>query len=300
MLGNANQLIITALIGLDAIDRGIITKAPENFPASWNPINCSTSARRSRVLILDMCLVRAADALDTYSHLVNRKPFLFKSADMKSELDGAGRSVIKKFNVFEKHIPIGDQVLSALIATMISWRNKAVHSEDRSGLNNIYRVVLENNAEDILKRFSGLNSSILIEGYSKNRTPHHKEVASFIKATHQYVQAVDANLLKTLDQERYLKELIWTGVCEIDSKNRFDDSKRKRQIHNKWGKSLCRKKNAVLGFLQRKGLSSKVPETKEPYVVFKDRIIKDVILMSPEQVYQWAKPTALGINQKNA
>ena len=293
MLGNANHLIITAMIGLDAISKKIITSVPENFPVSWNPRDCSNSANRSRILILEMALVRAVDSLDTYLLRANRKPFLIQSTNFKSEMDGAGRSVSKRLKVIEQHIPIGDQISSSLVATMIRWRNKAVHSEDKDELDNIHREILEKNANEISERFSGLNTNILIDGYSENRKPRLKEVASFISATHQYVQAVEANLLKHLDPEQYLKELIWLGVCESDCDDGFDNVKRKRLIHSKWGKNLDRKKNAVIGFLQHKGLSSNVPEIGKPYVAFENSILEKVIQMAPEEVYQWTKPSAL-------
>lgn len=241
-----------------------------------------------------MSLVRAVDALDTYMLWANRKPFLIQCTKIKSEIDGAGRSVSKRLNVLEQHIQIGDQILSALIATMIKWRNKAVHSEDRDELEDIHQEALEKNAEKISERFRGLDTNILIDGYSNNRRPHHKEVASFINATHKYVRAIDANLLEILVPEQYMKELVWVGICETDCDDGFDNGKRKRLIHSKWGHSLHRKKKkSVLGFLQRKGLSSELPKTNESYVVFEDRLLEGLISMTPDDVYQWAKPSVL-------
>ena len=164
-LGNANHHIVTAMVGLDAIERGIVTEAPDGFPARWNPRSQSTSARRSRRLILEMALVRSVDALDTYFSWTNRKPFLIQDKKFKAELDGMGRSVSGKFRAFERYAKPSDDVLSALVATSIGWRNKAVHSQDEDRLRYQVVVVLEQNAEEIRDRFRGLEVDELLDGY---------------------------------------------------------------------------------------------------------------------------------------
>lgn len=290
MLGNANHLIITTMVGLDAIDRGIVSSAPGNFPAVWNPKDCSASAQRSRILILDMGLVRAVDALDAYMMWANRRPFLIQSSDFKSDMDGTGRSVSKRFQVFEQHTLPKDHILSALVATTIRWRNKAVHSEDRVELNPIYHQTLEENEEEISNRFRGLETSILLRGYANNRSPHLKEVTSFINAMHQYVRAIDASLLEVLDSEQYLKEMIWAGICKTNREAGSNRREQMRLIHNKWGKSLDRKKQAVEGFLRHEGLSYDKPVTTEPYIEFADSMLENVISMTPREIFEWAKP----------
>src|SRR4051812_34804217 len=96
LLGHANQLIITAMVGLDAIERGIVTQIPADLNAAWSPKDAIASAKRSRRLILDMALVRAVDALDVYVRSSNRKPYLFQSTDLRASLHGKGHSIFKK------------------------------------------------------------------------------------------------------------------------------------------------------------------------------------------------------------
>jgi len=38
LLGNANHLIITALVGLDAVEKGIVSGIPADMHAVWSPI----------------------------------------------------------------------------------------------------------------------------------------------------------------------------------------------------------------------------------------------------------------------
>ena len=291
MLGNGNHLLITAMIGLDAIDRGCITRAPENYPATWKPNDPRVSARRSRNLILEMGLIRSVDALDTYISWTNRKPFLVQSSDIKAKLDGTGRSIRGKFRVIEERYSPNDIILSALVAILIKWRNKAVHNEDKDMLETNYASVLEEKAEEISNRFRGLDTNMLLDGYNTSRPAHLKEVTSFINATHQYVRAVDGNILTTLGVEKYLQEIVWTGICGTDGTDQTDKHRIKQLIENKWGTGLKRQKQAVEGFLQRLGLSSEAPLPGEPHAIFDDRLLEELVSKTPSEVYDWATPS---------
>ena len=290
-LGNANHLIVTAMVGLDAIERGIVTEAPDGFPARWNPRSQSTSARRSRSLILEMALVHSVDALDTYFGLTNRKPFLIQDPEFKAEIDGVGRSVGGKFEIFERYARPSDNVLSALVATSIGWRNKAAHSQDKDQLRKQVVVVLERNAEGIQDRFRGLEVDKLLDGYRQGRIPRMKEVTSFINAMHQYVRAVDGNLLQALAPQRFLRELVWTGVRDADEKGRLSKGRTMQLIDSKWNTSLNRRKQAVEGFLRHIGLSPDKPEEGEEHVVFDDSLVDSLLSMTPTEVYQWVAPS---------
>ncbi|WP_025897201.1 hypothetical protein [Sneathiella glossodoripedis] len=49
-LGNANHLIITSLVGLDAIERGKVEDIPSEMRMAWSPKSPKTSARRAALL----------------------------------------------------------------------------------------------------------------------------------------------------------------------------------------------------------------------------------------------------------
>src|SRR4051812_20576999 len=65
LLGQANHFLITLLVGLGAVRDGVATLDDE-FRTSWSPHDVKRSAERSRQFALDLSLVRAIDALDTY------------------------------------------------------------------------------------------------------------------------------------------------------------------------------------------------------------------------------------------
>ena len=290
MLGNGNHLLITAMIGLDAIDRGLISRAPKNYPAKWTPRDPQVSATRSRNLILEMGLIRSVDALDTYISWTNRKPFLVQSSSIRNQLDGAGRSIRDKFQVIEERYPPKDNILSAIVAVLIQWRNKAVHNEDRGVLETKYANVLDGKAEEIFQRFHGLNTKCLLVGYNSNRPARLKEVTSFINATHQYVRAVDGDLLARLETETYLQEIIWKGICEPEGLKRSDERRIMQLLENKWGTGLKRRRQAVEGFLRRLGLSSEAPHPGEPRALFDDSLLEELTSRTPREVYEWVAP----------
>src|SRR4051794_38354746 len=96
LLGQANHLIVTTLVGLDAVENGLVTSPPADLHASWSPKHPVNSARRARRLVLDMVLVRAVDAVDVYLRMARRLPSLIQEEGLQSGIDGAGRSIFRK------------------------------------------------------------------------------------------------------------------------------------------------------------------------------------------------------------
>lgn len=72
LLGQANHLIVTSLVGLDGVEQGLVTTPPLDLHAAWSPKDPIISARRARRLLLDMVLVRAVDSVDVYSSSLSR------------------------------------------------------------------------------------------------------------------------------------------------------------------------------------------------------------------------------------
>jgi hypothetical protein len=97
LLGGANHLLITILVGLDAVDKGLVKNGPTELHAAWNPQDVKASVSRSKILVREMALVRAIDALDAYISWVRRKPALIQEKNLASQIDGAGHSVMAKF-----------------------------------------------------------------------------------------------------------------------------------------------------------------------------------------------------------
>jgi hypothetical protein len=304
-LGNANHLIITALVGLDAIERGRIKKAPKELHAVWSPINPKVSARRSRRLLLDMALVRSVDALDVYIRYAIKKPTLIQSEGARIAIDRAKLSIFGKFKSLTAHYTAIDIVPAALVALMIAWRNRAAHAEADTDTPEEFIEVIKSNASEISSRFRGLDTGILLSGYDELRAPHFKEIASFINATQHFVEDLEFNLFATLNQDLYLRDLIWMAISPSsdDASNRTVF--RKKRLQSIWGKDPSRKRSYIDRFLQHQGLSTSCPTEKKskqekgaktekkrplPLVVFDDDLLKQLAEKSPSKVYEWINP----------
>ena len=289
-LGNANHLIITTLVGLDAVEKGYVTEIPEELRAAWSPKDPSASSKRSRRLILGMVLVRSVDALDIYIRHANRKPFLIQSSEIQSELNKNGRSVYRRFEVLENHFTAIDKKLSALVALMITWRNRAVHSEAENKVPEHYRNCIRDNIETIKEKFRGLDGLVLLDHYDKYENPRFKEVASFINSTHHYVKDLDQSLFQNMRPERFLKEIVWRGIPDSDISGEVDDHRRKKLLQSIWGKSGANKERALKKFLEHWGLSFVKPKDKENFLFFNDSFFEEMISKTPTEMFNWAKP----------
>jgi hypothetical protein len=289
ILGGANHLIITALVGLDAIERGIVTAIPEDIHAAWSPKNAVASSKRSRRLILDMALVRAIDALDVYIQHSRRKPSLVQSQSLQSEIDGAGRSVFRKFAAVERHFPTIDHTLAALVAVMITWRNRSAHAEDDTDVSERHKSILRDNAGAISSRFRGLSTELLLSGYEEHRAPVFKEIASFINATHHFVEDLERALFSATNVELYLKQLIWTAASEAVSDTGPLEKARKRRLQSIWGKDPSERKLYVERFLYNHGISAtKARDTVSP-LEFNDDLLTRLAAMHPSEVFIWSR-----------
>jgi hypothetical protein len=288
-LGNANHLIITALVGLDAIEHGKIIEAPAELHAAWSPKDAGISARRSGRLILDMALVRAIDAIDVYIRECIRKPNVIQSSTLRREIDGAGLSIFKKLLALNAHYQNLDPILAALVVLMVTWRNKGAHTEADDRPSEAYQNVIEANAQAIACRFRGLDSEFLLSDFDSDKPPTFKEVTSFINAAHHYVAQLDSFQLNALDPERYLKELIWTTISSAERVGETIDQARDRHLRSLWGRDPVDKKRRVDRFLSQHGLTFDGLHHAGS-ATFSDSLLEKLVDMSPKEVRAWIAP----------
>ena len=290
MLGHANHQIITTLIGLHAIETGEVTAKPEEFDTVWEPHDPAASATRSRALILEMALVRCVDALDTYIRLSNRQPALVQSTALRTDIAKCGYSVFGKFEKIEQFVDCNDELLSSLVTLIIAWRNRQVHTDADDEIGRSCRNIICENASEAKVRFRGLDVNEMLDRYENGKSPRFKEIASFVKVTQDYVNFVEEFLFSQLDEQKYLRELVWNGLSEraMASKNR--QRGRKYYADKVWGKSQANKRQAVERFLQRNGLSRTRPEKANRCVIFDASIIEALASRSPGEVLEWANP----------
>jgi hypothetical protein len=288
MLGHANHLIITALVGLDGIERRIITGIPPELHAAWSPKNPVASAQRSRRLVLDMALVRAVDALDIYIRQSRRKPSTIEARSLMANIDASGLSIFGKFCAIENHFTRKDKAVSALVALMIAWRNQSAHAEAEITLSDEYTSCLTKDGAEIAKRFSGLDADLLVSGYRDGRDPVFKEIASFINATHKFIQGVDCSLFSELDPGRYLKDLLYHSLSRGTSE--ASSTTRKQRIQSVWGRDASDRGQYVQRLLCNCGLSLTMAKDT-PAFEFPTDLLARLYCMTPSEVFAWIEPS---------
>jgi hypothetical protein len=281
-------LVITALVGLDAIERGQVTEVPEELHTVWSPKDAVASARRSRRLILDMALVRAVDAIDIYIRESVRKPRLVQNPVLRVEIDRAGLSIFKKLLVIDQHFHALDAVPVALVGLMVAWRNKGAHAEADDQPVDRYRQIIEVQADQIASRFRGLQCGLLLSGYDEERPPTFKEVASFINAAHHYVSDLDHAQLRGLDQELFLTELVWKAISTAPREKETLEQTRKRHLRSIWGKDPSERAGYVQRFLRQQGIAFGDSNSLEAVALtLKENLVSKLGAMSPSDVWTW-------------
>lgn len=206
-LGQANHFLITSLVGLDGIENNIITSKPESFRTSWNPKDTVRSAIRTRSFLLKSFLGWSVESLEMYLTVLNRKPKLLESLEFEKLFSQAGQSVYKKTILIGDYIGV-DKILIALMEVLITWRNYTFHYDIDNNIREESEKILTDNSFDVNKRFCGLDIDLMKGNWQSREDFTFKETASLIHATHDFVSAIDEYVIKNLDLERYVIDVL--------------------------------------------------------------------------------------------
>ena len=207
-MGQANHFLITILIGLDEVGKGTVKK-PDTLDVAWDPKDAKASVIRSREYALNSSLAWIIDNFDAYVQNCKRKPSLIEKKELLSALDSADRRVNDKFVVLFNRYRDREQIklYGALLALGIQWRNITTHSEAKNVLDEEYVKILSDNKEWYYSNFSHLVIDDALVHFNAHKSPTLKETASIVKAVLRFVELVDTELIRELDNERYLSEL---------------------------------------------------------------------------------------------
>ena len=207
-MGQANHFLITILIGLDQVGKGTVKK-PDTLDVAWDPKDAKASVIRSREYALNSSLAWIIDNFDAYVQNCKRKPSLIEKKELLSALDSADRRVNDRFVVLFNRYRDREQIklYGALLALGIQWRNITTHSEAKNVLDEEYVKILSDNKEWYYSNFSHLVIDDALVHFNAHKSPTLKETASIVKAVLRFVELVDTELIRELDNERYLSEL---------------------------------------------------------------------------------------------
>lgn len=218
--GQANHQLITSLVALHTLDKSSVIQAPPELHTVWSPKDKSASVVRSRIFVLQSFLGWAVDSVDMYLGLLNRKPNYLQNDGLASRLDGAGRSVLKKVNIYSDHYEI-TETTQAMIDVLITWRNNVFHELTDNKLRPESRKTLSSKSIEIAERYRGLEVAYLAEKAEKGAALTFKETASLINATHHFVQELDEKILKTFDAKQFCQEAVQDAIDKRDQSTGF-------------------------------------------------------------------------------
>lgn len=205
--GQANHFLITTLIGLNAVESGLVSDKPDSFSTTWNPRDQIRSAQRSRGFVLKSFLGWAVESLEMYLTELNRKPKELESAKFTELYSSAGRSIYLKVIYIGDEVNI-DPVLVALMEVLITWRNYTFHYDIDNEIRDVSLKILKDEEARIAVEFCGLQIDQLKEAWEQGRDFSFKEASSLINATHKYVDALDTYAVRCIDIDRYISETI--------------------------------------------------------------------------------------------
>lgn len=218
--GQANHYLVTALVALHNLDASPIVEAPEELRMAWSPKDKGASVIRSRNFVLHSFLGWAVDSIDMYLSLLNRKPNYLQNSALASRLDGAGRSVLRKAQIFSEHYNV-HPATRALIDVLITWRNNVFHELADNKIKKESRETLLSNSSYIAENYRGLEVSELPNKAEKGSPLTFKETASLINAVHHYVQEIDTAVLLAFDPVAFCTEAVTDAINNKEQETGF-------------------------------------------------------------------------------
>jgi hypothetical protein len=198
ILGQANHFLVTSLVALDCLGQNPTFQAP-GLHAAWSPKSVPHSLQRSRIFVMHASLGSAADALDVYFSLMNRKPDYLQDGEFSKRLQACERSVYKKAASFSDWVP-SSRVEGALVETLITWRNNVMHELADNKLSQGSRDTIRDCCNEIANAYCGLDTSNLAEKAERGDDLTLKETTSLIAAAQKFVEKADGYVLGKLDK----------------------------------------------------------------------------------------------------
>jgi len=218
--GQANHYLVTSLVALHNLNASPIIEAPEELRMAWSPMDKVSSVVRSRNFVLHSFLGWAVDSIDMYLSLLNRKPNYLQDSALTSRLDSAGRSVLRKAQIFSEHYNI-HPATHALIDILITWRNNVFHELADNKIKKESRKALLSNAAYIAENYRGLDVSDLPSKAENGASLTFKETASLINAVHHFVKEIDTAVLEAFDPIVFCTEAVKDAINNKEQETGF-------------------------------------------------------------------------------
>jgi hypothetical protein len=243
-LGNANHLLITILVGLDAVKSGHAS-LPEEFATTWNPVDSRASALRSREFALKSSMAWSVDALDAYRQQVTSEKYPYFSDPERVSINAENGLRLRFRTIAELRgaLPAPEADMTEL---MIVWRNNLVHSSARISIPSDVSKRLLTDGQLLASAYRNLDIERTIASIENGSPPTFKEVAAFIAAANRFVQRIDRAIVAQADLDACLWAALATHVAD-------DPIRRCRSI---WVPDPEQRRNSILQLVQTLGFAS--------------------------------------------
>lgn len=183
-VGEAVANLNTAIVGLDAVERG--HKKPETLNISWNPSDRIAAARKSRRFVVEAILVRVAEALYEFVLVTARLP---RFSSIRDSWNSKTSRAEKVADVAAEALGSQDYLIAGAVL-LIHWRNRVVHPRSQASLTPEQEKKLRASSEEIEKNFAGLSIERLLKDFEAGQ-PTLKDVSSLIAMSIRMARAVD-------------------------------------------------------------------------------------------------------------
>lgn len=243
-VGNANHMLITILVGLDAIVDYDVELRPE-FRVSWNPRDKSKSAERSKEFAKKASLVWMVDCLDMYLRLINRSPSIIFDENFKNQIDGESKSVYKKASIVADFCGMDDSIEYAMVDLMISWRNNLTHFDIDNKIRDASKNILLEKKDIIRDVYRHLDVEKMLESFYTKKIPTFKETASLFKSLIDFVYNTDEYFIDNLDEVFYADRILIHYISENPNV----------RIDNVFSKDKLKKEHSLIEILKHYGFS---------------------------------------------
>ena len=193
-IGEAVFTLNTAVVGLDAVERG--HPKPATLNISWEPKDRKIAARKSRKFILESVMVRVSEVINQFVSSLSKLP---KFKDEKKE-GGNDTSMPEKIAMIATCVLEKDDYLIPGVVLLVHWRNRIVHPNSSAELKPQQRKILLSNKDIIAERYRGLDISKLLDDF-KDQRPTLKDISSLISMTINLARKIDRTMQQNITKD---------------------------------------------------------------------------------------------------
>lgn len=234
---------MTLLVGVEAVKDG--AKAPDDLPASWNPLSRADAAGRARAFALQAALVWGAESLIGYlSSLTRSRPPVLPDEFVTAVNAESNREA--KLVRLREVLCLPQSTASALTRSALVWRNKLTHVHATNTVDSSVRQFLLDNRQQIAGNYQGLDPEKYLERIQLGKSPRLKEAAAVNRAMAAVTREIDEEVCRRIDVESYFLGILTEYLSPPDT--------RSLRAHGLWGGTSIQNRRSLLNVASQNGL----------------------------------------------